>query len=102
MADSSLYVTHEWDNGATTGTWQGITRSTEPMWRVIPAPPPATQEQYHALWNRVAQTVTFSGTSMSNQGYRISSEPGGYVKWGLIDPVYDPFNDPLMRLPEGM
>ena len=103
------YGVPEWDNGATSGTYQGITRSTEPMWRSIPMAPPATQEQYNALWNQAAQTVTFSGlgvhtdsTIAANQMYWISAGPGQSIKFSPPEPVYDPYQDPLMRLPEGM
>ena len=97
------------DITVTSGTYQGITRSTEPMWRAIPIAPPATQEQYNALWNRAAQTITFSGlgiqtdpTIAANQMYWASSTPGQFIKFSPPEPAYDPFTDPLMRLPEGM
>ena len=82
-------------------TYQGIPRSTEPRWRVIPAPSPATQEQFDASWYQAAQTITFP-TIAANQMYWLSPNPGQSIKFSPPEPVYDPFTDPLMRLPEGM
>ena len=57
-----------------TGTWQGITRSTEPMWRSMP----------------------FSGQGFLSSNTIYFASPQG---WSVINGI-EP-EDPNMRLPEG-
>ena len=83
----SLYGTPNDGLDTTTGTWAGITRSTEPAWRSIP---------FQANTSITPGMIYF----LSNTSRIVFSSPG---QCGIIDGIGVPEPvDPWLKLPEGL